>query len=176
MRPFWFCLGLPFARPGRRRPFLVIFSCAHLGMDVVVPPMVFVYICFVLSRFGTLGIEGREIIAPSGLVCALFYFFVLSLSPLGWQVCALYLLITPLLFLNKLFPSTTHQVPTGEHPIQFFFLDNCRRLRHCPLSRAKSYGPYGRASILTCCFLHVVVGHLFSDGCPTWSFHHVQAF
>ena len=48
----------------------------------MVPPMVFVYICFcfVLSRFGTLGIEGREIIAPSGLVCALFT-FLFSLSP-----------------------------------------------------------------------------------------------
>jgi len=142
-----------------------IFSCAHLGMDVVVPPMVlFVLLCFNLSRFGTLGIEGREIIAPSGLVCALFYFFVFSLSPLGWQVCALYLLITPLLFSNKLFPPTTHQVPTGEHPIQLFFLDNCRRLRHCPLSRAKSYGPYGRASILPVVFstwLSAIFGRFF---------------
>jgi len=44
--------------------------------------VLFVLLCFNLSRFGTLGIEGREIIAPSGLVCALFYFFVFSL-PLG---------------------------------------------------------------------------------------------
>jgi hypothetical protein len=143
--------------------------------------VLFVLLCFNLSRFGTLGIEGREIIAPSGLVCALFYFFVFSLSPLGWQECALYLLITPLLFSNKLFPPTTHQVPTGEHPIQLFFLDNCRRLRHCPLSRAKSYGPYGRASILPVVFstwLSAIFGRFFSfsDGCPTWSFHHVQAF
>ena len=49
----------------------------------MVPPMVLlVLLCFLLSRFGTLGIEGREIIAPSGLVCALFYFCFLSL-PLG---------------------------------------------------------------------------------------------
>jgi len=75
VRPFCFvsvCRLLGLVDGGHFR----IFSCAHLGMDVVVPPMVlFVYVCLVLSRFGTLGIEGREIIAPSGLVCALFYFF-----------------------------------------------------------------------------------------------------
>ena len=67
-------------------------------------------------------------------------------------MCALYPLITPLLFPNELFPSTTHQVPTGEHPIHLFYWITCRRLRHCPLSRAKSYGPYGRASILPAVF------------------------
>lgn len=60
-----------------------IFCLCSLGNGSSGTPHGFICFTFVLSRFGTLGIEGRGIIAPSGLVCALFYFFFFLSLPLG---------------------------------------------------------------------------------------------